>query len=90
MASPWNFHTAFSILVNQDQIKDGLSRKWEFCQMFALVLECLLCVFTYCFKRTMVVFHYLGMETAVLVKCYKNLFRVVVNVTCSMSFLSRL
>ena len=58
--------------------------------MFALVLECLLCVFTYCFKRTMVVFHYLGMETAVLVKCYKNLFRVVVNVTCNMSFLSRL
>jgi len=83
MASPWNFHTAFSILVDQDQTKDGLNRKWECCQMFALVLKHLLCVFTCCFKRTMVVYHYPGMETADLIKHYKNFFCVVENVTCS-------
>jgi hypothetical protein len=81
MASPWNFHTAFSILVDQDQTKDGLNIKWECCLTFALVLKRSLCVFTYCFKHTVVVFHFPGMETADIVKCYKN---VVVEKTNTM------
>jgi len=76
MASPWNFHTAFFIPINQDQTKDGLNRKWECCQMFALDLSHLLYIFTYYYKHTMVVFHCPGMQNSSSCYCYRNCFHV--------------